>query len=93
LLIVIDESTTGTADDAAAARERGTAFRSEQMMSKMPWLKVNRAPVEMSVAEARISGPSPRSRSPNVAPLNRISSYNCAASSDRPQLVEDSFGQ
>jgi hypothetical protein len=44
------------------------------MMSKTPWLKTKRDPVEMSVAEARISGPLPRLRSPNVAPLNRISS-------------------
>ena len=31
---------------------------------------------EMSVADARIIGPWPRLRSPNVAPLNRISSYS-----------------
>ena len=75
-MIVIDESTTGTAEDAAAARDSDTAFRSEQITSNVRWLKTKRAPVEMSVADARISGPEPRSRSPNVAPLNRISSYN-----------------
>ena len=87
------ESTTGTADEAAAARDSGTASRSEQMMSKVRWLKTKREPVEMSVADARISGPLPRSRSPNVAPLNRISSYNWAASSERPQPVDDSLPQ
>jgi hypothetical protein len=33
LLIVTGESTTGTADEAAAARDSGTASRSEQMTS------------------------------------------------------------
>ena len=54
------ESTTGTADEAAAARESRTALRSEQMTSKTRWLKTNREPVEMSVADARMSGPLPR---------------------------------
>ena len=85
----MDESTTGTADEAAAARDSGTALRSEQMMSNVPWLKTKREPVEMSVADARIIGPWPRLRSPNVAPLNRISSYSCDASSDRPQPSDD----
>ena len=48
------DSTTGTADDAAAARDSGTAFRSEQMTSKMAWLNVKRVPVEMSVADTSI---------------------------------------
>jgi hypothetical protein len=85
----MDESTTGTADEAAAARDSGTAFRSEQMMSNVPWLKTKREPVEMSVADANIIGPVPRLRSPKVAPLKRISSYNCAASSDRPQPSDE----
>jgi hypothetical protein len=34
LLSVTGESTTGTAEEAAAARDRWTAFRSEQMTSK-----------------------------------------------------------
>jgi hypothetical protein len=74
LLNVTGESTTGTADEVAAARESRTAFKSEQMTSKTRWLNTKRAPVEMSVADARIIGPVPRARSPNVAPLNRISS-------------------
>ena len=90
---MIGESTTGTADDAAAARDSGTALRSEQMTSNMPWLKTKREPVEMSVADARIIGPLPRLRSPKVAPLNRISSYSWAASSERPQPVDDSSPQ
>ena len=53
----MDESTTGTADEAAAARDSGTALRSEQMMSNVPWLKTKREPVEMSVADASIIGP------------------------------------
>jgi len=52
---VIGESTTGTADDAAAARDSGTALKSEQRMSNVPWLKTSRAPLERSVAVARIS--------------------------------------
>src|SRR5664279_1297169 len=91
--MVMDESTTGTADEAAAARDSGTAFRSEQMTSKMRCVKTKREPVEMSVADARIIGPWPRLRSPNVAPLKRISSYSCAASSDRPQAVDPSLDQ
>ena len=59
------------------------------MMSNMRWLKTKREPVEMSVADARIIGPLPRLRSPNVAPLNRISSYSCAASSERPQPSDE----
>ena len=51
------DSTTGTADEAAAARDSGTALRFEQMMSKVDWLKTNRAPEEMSVAAV---GPDPR---------------------------------
>ena len=47
----------------------------------------------MSVADARIIGPLPRFRSPNVAPLNRISSYNCDASSERPQPVHTRLPQ
>ena len=66
---------------------------SEQMTSNTRWLKTKREPVEMSVADARISGPLPRSRSPKVALLNRISSYNSDASSDRPQAVDPSFPQ
>ena len=85
----MDESTTGTADEAAAARDSGTALRSEQMMSNVPWLKTKREPVEMSVADANIIGPVPRLRSPKVAPLNRISSYSWDASSERPQPSDD----
>ena len=59
----------------------------------MLWLKTSREPVEMSVAEARISGPLPRCRSPKVAPLKRISSYSWAASSERPQPVDHSLPQ
>jgi hypothetical protein len=53
----MDESTTGTADEAAAARDSGTALRSEQITSKMRWVKTKREPVEMSVADAKISVP------------------------------------
>ena len=53
----------GTAEEAEAARDNGTALRSEQMTSKVLWLKTKRAPVERLVAEARIIGPSPRLRS------------------------------
>ena len=88
-----DESTTGTADEAEAARDSGTALRSEQRMSKMRCVKTNRDPVEISVADARINGPLPRSRSPKVALLNRISSYNCAANSERPQPVDPNLPQ
>jgi hypothetical protein len=93
LLLVTAESTTGTADEAAAARDSGTALRSEQIMSKMRWGKTKREPVEMSVADTRISGPVPRSRSAKVAPLKRISSYNWAANSERLQPVDHSFPQ
>jgi hypothetical protein len=44
------------------------------MTSKMRWLNTKREPVEMSVADAMMNGPLPCARSPNVAPLNRISS-------------------
>src|SRR5690348_891787 len=91
--MVTDESTTGTADEAAAARDSDTALRSEQIRSKVRWLNTKREPVEISVADTRINGPVPRSRSPKVAPLKRISSYNWAASSERPQAVELSFPQ
>jgi len=37
LLIVTGDSTTGTADEAAAARDSLTASRSEQNRLKMPW--------------------------------------------------------
>src|SRR5882757_4922768 len=88
--MVTGERTTGTADDAAAARDNGTESRSEQRTSKKPWSKINLEPVEMSVAITAISGPWPWSRSAKVAPSNRISSYNWAASSDRPQPVDAS---
>jgi hypothetical protein len=89
----MDESTTGTADEAAAARDSDTALRSEQMTSNMRWLKPKREPVEMSVADASMNGPLPRSRSPKVAPLNRISSYSSAANSERPHPGDPSFAQ
>src|SRR3954452_20103131 len=89
----MDESTTGTADEAAAALDNGNAFRSEQIVSKVRWLNTKRDPVEMSVADARISGPVPRLRSPKVAPSNRISSYRSAANSERPQPADASSGQ
>ena len=60
MLIVTAESTTGTADEAAAARDNGTALRSEQIVSKMRWVKTKPEPVVMSVADVRISGPVPR---------------------------------
>jgi hypothetical protein len=74
LFSVTAERTTGTAEEAEAARDSETALRSEQMTSNVLWLKTKREPVARSVAEARIIGPSPRLRSPKVAPLNRISS-------------------
>ena len=90
---VTGDSTTGTADEAAAARDSGTAPRSEQMTSNWRWVKVKRAPVDKAVAEATISGPLPRCRSAKVAPLNRISSYNCAATSERPVATPPSVPQ
>ena len=84
------DSTSGTADDAAAARDSGTASSSEQIRSNSDCTNVNREPVEMSVAVAMMSGPSRRSRSPKVAPLNRISSYIWAAISERPQPFDHS---
>ncbi len=74
MLIVTGDSATGTADDAAAARDKGNFDRSEQMMSQLPWTNANLAPVEMSVADAIATGPGLSTRSPNVAPSNRISS-------------------
>ena len=67
------------------AGQRACALRSEQSMLKTFWLNGIRPPDAMSVADATMNGPVPRSRSPKVAPLNRISSYSSAASSDRPQ--------
>ena len=48
MLIVTGESTTGTADEAAAARDSGTALRSEQMTSKTRCVKTKREPVRIS---------------------------------------------
>ena len=53
---------------------------------------MSRVPSARSVALTRIRGPS-RLRSLNVAPLNRISSYILAASSERPQPFDASEGQ
>ena len=63
------------------------------MTSKTRCVKTKREPVEMSVAEAMIIGPLARRRSPKVAPLNRISSYSCAATSERPMPVDPSVPQ
>src|ERR1700737_1032388 len=91
--MVTGERRTGTADDAAAARDNGTVLRSEQSASKKVWSNITREPVERSVAITAMSGPAPRLRSAKVAPWNKISSYNWAASSDRPQPVDDKAGQ
>ncbi len=40
-----------------------------------------------------INGPLPRFKSAYVAPLNRMSSYSCAAISERPQLADHSAPQ
>src|SRR5215470_13633530 len=90
--MVIDERTTGTAEDAAAARARRMLDRSAHSTSKFSGLKMTRVPSPRSVALTEIRGPS-RFRSLNVAPLNRISSYKFAASSERPQPLEPSEGQ
>ena len=77
-----------------SARQVASRSRSEQITSKTRWLKTK--PDRRSRCRSRMrrsTGPSPRSRSPNVAPLNRISSYNSAASSDRPQPVDPSVPQ
>jgi len=87
--LTVRRATSYTADEAAAARDSGTALRSEQMMSNVPWLKTKREPVDMSVADAKIIGPLPRLSSPKVAPLNRISSYSWDANSDRPHPSEE----
>ncbi|MNR47102.1 hypothetical protein D3C85_1661590 [compost metagenome] len=65
---VIGVSTTGTAEEAAAARDSRTALRSEHSTSNVACVKGRRAPVVISVAEATIKGPCPLLRSPNVAP-------------------------
>jgi len=66
--------------------------RSAHSTSKFSGLKTSRVPSARSVALTRMRGPS-RLRSLYVAPLNRISSYMSAASSERPQPAEPSAGQ
>jgi hypothetical protein len=93
LLNVIADSMTGTAEDVAAARDRCSLFRSEQSRSKSFWKNASRDPVEMSVPVAIATGPGLSSKSPKVAPSNRISSYNSAAISERPALPPMNFHQ
>jgi hypothetical protein len=73
-LNVTGDIATGTAEDVAAARDRRIVFRSEQSRSKSFWKKPSREPVERSVLVAIATGPGFSSRSPKVAPSNRISS-------------------
>src|ERR1041385_4321509 len=90
--MVSDDRTTGTPDDAAAARARRKAPRSVHITAKFCGLKIRRTPSARSVALTKIRGPSGL-RSAYVAPLNRISSYRSAASSERPQPVDASAPQ
>jgi len=68
------DSSMGTADEAATAVAIGSLSTSEQMMSKLSWLKVKRSPVERSVALMWIRGPFARPRSAKVAPSKTFSS-------------------
>jgi hypothetical protein len=73
LFQVVADSTTWTAEEVAAARDRRTLLRSEQRRSKSFWKNASRDPVEMSVPVAMAAGPCLSRRSRNVAPSNRIS--------------------
>jgi len=57
MLIVIELNKTGTAEDAATARETENWARSEHIISNIPWTKINWVPVDTSVALIWIKGP------------------------------------
>ena len=83
------ESTTGTADDAAAARDNGTLSRSEQSTLNAFWVN------GQSVAGRKVGGR--RDDEGAVAAIEIAEGRtveqdlveNWAASSERPQPVED----